>query len=226
MKRKLGTITIGQSPRLDVIPEMIEFLGENVEIIEEGALDGLTYSEILELEIKEDDYILVSTLRDGNSVKFAERHILPRLQICIDNLESQGADIILFICTGVFPNIFKSGKPLLYPQKIMHSVIPKLINKGKVAVIIPHKDQVVQSKKKWKKSGIDAMFVSASPYSKEDELHDVINELKGKDIDLAVMDCIGYTREMKKRLSEETGIKVILARTIVARILGEMLSSW
>lgn len=225
MKRKLGTITIGQSPRVDVIPEMIEFLGENVDIIEVGALDGLTYNEILKLDTKEDDYILVSTLRDGNSVKFAERHILPRLQNCIDNLERQGTDIILFICTGVFPDIFKSNKPLLYPQKIMHGVIPRLIDKGKMAVIIPDKDQVIQNKKKWKESGIDVIVVPASPYSKEDELYNAINELKGKDIDLVVMDCIGYTLEMKKRLAEETGIKVILARSIVARILGEMLNS-
>ncbi len=90
MKRKLGTITIGQSPRDDVIPEMLPYLGENVEVIQAGALDGLTYEEILEFEPKEGDYVLVSKLRDGRSVKFAEKHILPRLQNCIDKLEAEG----------------------------------------------------------------------------------------------------------------------------------------
>lgn len=42
MKKKIGAITIGQSPRIDVIPEMQEILGENVIILEAGALDGLT----------------------------------------------------------------------------------------------------------------------------------------------------------------------------------------
>ena len=46
MKKKIGAITIGQSPRIDVIPEMQEILGENVIILEAGALDGLTKKDI------------------------------------------------------------------------------------------------------------------------------------------------------------------------------------
>ena len=42
MKRKLGVITIGQSPRDDVIPEMVEFIGKDIEVLQAGALDGLT----------------------------------------------------------------------------------------------------------------------------------------------------------------------------------------
>src|SRR5699024_12551875 len=99
-----------------MIPEMIEFLGEDVEVLQSGALDGLILEEIEAFTIGKDDYVLVSKLRDGSSVKFAERHILTRLQKCIDKLESQGVDIILFICTGVFPDGFKSNVPILYPQ--------------------------------------------------------------------------------------------------------------
>ncbi|WP_347354356.1 AroM family protein [Acetoanaerobium noterae] len=117
MKRKLGAITIGQSPRDDVIPEMIELLGDDIEVLQAGALDGLTLEEIEKFTPEKGDYVLVSKLRDGSSVKFAERHILPRLQECIDKLENEGADIILFICTGVFPDIFESTVPILYPQK-------------------------------------------------------------------------------------------------------------
>ena len=41
MRRRLGIVTIGQTPRTDVIPEMAEVLGPGVEIVERGALDGL-----------------------------------------------------------------------------------------------------------------------------------------------------------------------------------------
>lgn len=225
MKRKLGTITIGQSPRDDVIPEMLPYLGENVEVIQAGALDGLTYEEILEFEPKEGDYVLVSKLRDGRSVKFAEKHILPRLQNCIDKLEAEGVEVILFICTGAFPDIFTSKKPILYPQKILHGVTPNLLGKGKLAVITPDEDQIFQSQKKWSETGVDVIVVKGSPYSKEDELGEAIRELKRyKGIDIIVMDCIGYNQEMKKRVSKETGIPVVLARTMVARVLGEILN--
>lgn len=224
MKRKLGAITIGQSPRIDVIPEMAGFFGDRIEVIEAGALDGLTYEEILAFEPKEDDYVLVSKLKDGRSVKFAERHILPRLQGCIDKLEKEGAEVILFICTGVFPDIFKSQKPILYPQKILHGIAPQLVSKGKLAVITPDKDQVQQSHEKWSQTGAEVIVVPASPYIKEDELSGAILALRDRDIDIIAMDCIGYNQAMKKRVSEGTGKPVVLARTMVARVLGEMLN--
>ncbi|MCR3923245.1 MAG: AroM family protein, partial [Firmicutes bacterium] len=68
MKRKIGAITVGQSPRDDVIPEMVPFLGDDVEVIQVGALDGMEYDEILELKPIKGDYVLVSKLRDGRSV--------------------------------------------------------------------------------------------------------------------------------------------------------------
>jgi protein AroM len=39
---KVGLITVGQAPRSDVVPDMAAILGGDVEIIEAGALDGLT----------------------------------------------------------------------------------------------------------------------------------------------------------------------------------------
>lgn len=223
--KKLGTITIGQSPRNDVIPEMLPFLGKNVEVIQAGALDGLTYEEILQFKPEEGDYVLVSKLRDGRSVKFAERFILPRLQACIDKLESEGADIILFICTGVFPNIFKSLKPILYPQKILHGVTPRLVDKGKVAVITPDEDQIDQSLNKWKETGAKVIVVKGSPYGEENEIEEAINDLNREgDIEVIIMDCIGYTEAMKNLVSAGTGKPVVLARTMVARVLGEILN--
>jgi len=224
MKRKLGAITIGQSPRDDVIPEMIEFLGDDIEVLQAGALDGLTLEEIEKFTPEKGDYVLVSKLRDGSSVKFAEIHILPRLQECIDKLENEGADIILFICTGVFPDIFESTVPILYPQKIIHGVVPNLLDKGKLAIITPDKDQEKQSEDKWKEVVSQVEVVSASPYTEEDELSEAIDILKDSHANIIVMDCMGYTCEMKKRVSKETGKMVVLSRTIVARVVGEILN--
>lgn len=224
MKRKLGAITIGQSPRNDVIPEMEKYLGEDIEIIQAGALDGLTVDEIKDFQPEKDDYVLVSKLRDGSSVKFAERYILPRLQDCIDKLEKEGADIILFICTGVFPDIFKSKIPIIYPEKILHSLVPSLLDKGNLAVVTPDKLQVNQSKEKWKETREEVKVLAASPYSKNDEFSEIIEEFKKDKTDIIVLDCMGYTQEMKDRISEATGKIVILSRTIVARVLGEILN--
>ena len=42
MRRKIiGAVTIGQAPRVDIMPELMEILGPGIEIKEAGALDGL-----------------------------------------------------------------------------------------------------------------------------------------------------------------------------------------
>ena len=40
--------------------------------------------------------------------------------------------------------------------------------------------------------------------------------------DLIVMDCIGYTLAMKDRVREIAGVPVLLARSVVARMLAEL----
>ena len=46
-----------------------------------------------------------------------------------------------------------------------------------------------------------------------------MKELPGS---LVVMDCIGYTRAMKAKVAAATGKRVVLSRTLVARIVDEL----
>ena len=41
-------------------------------------------------------------------------------------------------------------------------------------------------------------------------------------VDLIVLDCIGFTKEMKRMFAEFTGKPVILPRTLLARVVSEM----
>ena len=52
MKPRVGMITVGQSPRDDIVPNMSQVLGANIEVIEKGALDGLSTEEIHSLAPK------------------------------------------------------------------------------------------------------------------------------------------------------------------------------
>lgn len=68
VKMKVGAITIGQSPRADVVQELLPLMGEQVELIQAGALDGLTREDIQAFAPGPEDYTLISRLRDGSSV--------------------------------------------------------------------------------------------------------------------------------------------------------------
>ena len=76
----VGLVTIGQSPRADVVPDMAEILGPGIDIREAGALDGLTRAEIAALAPGPGDEILVTRLADASSVFVAKRHVVARVQ--------------------------------------------------------------------------------------------------------------------------------------------------
>src|SRR5262245_31141310 len=77
---KVGLITVGQSPRSDVVPDMAAILGGDVEIVEAGALDGLDGERIAALAPQGDDEILVTRLSDGSPVFVGKTGMIPLIE--------------------------------------------------------------------------------------------------------------------------------------------------
>lgn len=224
MSVKIGAITIGQAPRTDVVQDILPILGDNIELLQSGALDDLTIEDINNFsEIVADDYVLVSKMRDGTEVKFAERHVLHLLQGCIDKLEAQGVAAILFLCTGDFEEVFTSSVPLIFPNKIISALVPILAPSSSIVTLTPSQDQVAQSKHKWSKLVRKVTPIAASPYKDSAEAIDKAAALiVNTDADLVVMDCIGYSEQMKQHLRSKTGKNILLSRTLIARIIKDL----
>ncbi len=221
-KKVLGTVTLGQSPRADLIPEMRPHLGSDVEIIEAGALDGLTLDEVHTLYPDKGDYVLITRMSDGTQVKIAEKHILPRMQEKIDSLTRQGVQVIALVCTGEFPG-FRSSKLLVEPQKVLFGTVKAVAEGHKLGVFIPDIDQVEHAKTRWSRVTGDLVVEPASPYGSMDAIIEAAEKLRVAGVQIAVLDCIGYTDAVKKAVKEILGVPVVLARSIVARVLGELL---
>ena len=221
--KKLGLITIGQSPRTDVTPDLIPIFGPDIQLCQAGALDGMTAEEIAAFAPEEGDYVLISKLRDGTSAVFAEKHILPRLQQCIRELEDQGAELIMFLCTGSFP-AFESRVPLVFPCAVLNGTVPALAGRSRIGAITPKEEQIDQCAHKWKDYVQSVQVVAGSPYGEPEELDRAAKEMAGMDVDLVVLDCIGYTSAMKERVRQLSGKPVVLSRTIAARVVMELLA--
>ena len=80
MTTRVGLITVGQAPRSDVVPDMAAMLGGDVEIVEAGALDGLSREEMAALAPEGDDEIIVTRLADGGSVFVGKTKMIPRIE--------------------------------------------------------------------------------------------------------------------------------------------------
>lgn len=219
---KIGAITVGQSPRTDVMKDIQDIFKDKAEILQKGALDGLTRDEIAKFTPEEGDYVLVSRLTDGSSVTFAERYVLPIIQKCINELEKEGVKLIMFFCTGTFPDTLTSNVPLIYPCNILHSIVPILSKNSSIITFTPSKLQVEQCEIKWRSYVDKAVSLAASPYGDFEEIINAAEKAKDMEGDLIVLDCIGFSQEMKEAAARISGKLVILPRTLLARVISEL----
>ena len=222
--RKIGAITIGQSPRTDVIPDLERLLPPDTEIIQAGVLDGLMEDDIRALEPsspEKDGAILVSRLKNGNWVRMAENKILPIVQKRIEGLEEKGVSLILMLCTGTFPDDFQCSVPIVFPQKILYGVVPAIA--GKAGIVSPDPSQIGNTLERWRQILPSVMAESANPYSGAEGLEDIGRRFAEEGAEACVLDCIGYDTKMKERMERASGLPVVLPRTLVARVISEIL---
>lgn len=223
MKKRIGTVTIGQSPRVDIVPEILGIMGPDVEVVEAGALDGLSKEEIAAFAPKADDYVLVTRLADGSSVQVAEHYITPRIIQKIQNHFANGIPLVFLLCTGEFPSFEEAGI-LIRPEKILFNTVEAVAKGMRIGVLTPSPDQIPQSTARWKKLSDNVKSVAASPYVNGPEaVKKAAEELKAWGAQISIMDCMGYTRAMQETVRTITGKPVILGRGIAARVVAELL---
>jgi protein AroM len=170
------------------------------------------------------DYVLVTRIKDGTSVEVSRRHVFPRVQKCIEELEEIGADLTLLLCTGEFPQI-EAKKLLIMPDVLVSNVVWGILKRGKLGIVVPEKEQIPLLKRKWKKKEVSLVITAANPYGKIRALEEAGNFLAKGDVDLIVLDCIGFTPQAKELFRRLTGKPVVLPQTILGRVLKELIST-
>lgn len=223
--RRVGTVTIGQSPRSDVTPDLMALLGPDAELVEEGALNGLSQAEIAALAPGPGDPVLVSRLADGRQVRLRRFAMDPLVQAAFDRLAGR-VDLILMLCTGSLPHV-KSACPVLYPEELLLRVVGGMLSGSPVpyGVITPAPEQVAEQKERWAAAaGVEPAVVACSPYQAQglaQNLAEAAHQLKAAGARLIILDCLGYSRRMKRAVCQATGLPTVLARGLLGRVAAE-----
>jgi len=222
--KKIGTITVGQAPRPDITREITALFDNKVEVIEVGVWDNVSSADMEQYKPKGDEDRLLTRFQDGTEIVYAERYIFPRMQACVDKLESQGVCLILMYCNGLFPEMV-SHVPLIYPRDCMDGFIKAFAKNIKVAVLTPTEEFVPQWDTIWKRLTDNATIFTAHAYGdhKMKDLEITSQKIKAQDFDLISLDCMGYTLDTQEHLRSLTGKPVVLARTLMARMAAEYL---
>jgi protein AroM len=204
---------------------MQEVLGAGVEVLERGALDGLDIPAIAALAPGPEDEVLVTRLRGGASVFVAHRHVVPRVQACLADLDRAGVALNAVLCTGAFPGL-ASAAPLLTPDRLLLGVLRSLAWTGRLGVLAPSAAHVPQTRTRWRGYGLDPVIGVLSPYDEESQamLGLAVDALASGEAGLVVLDCMGYRRKVKEEIRALLGVPVLHANLLVARVAAEVLA--
>ncbi|MDR7542998.1 MAG: AroM family protein [Armatimonadota bacterium] len=223
----IAMITVGQAPRDDLVPHMAQVFSRKVTIWQAGVLDGLSREAMADLAPDLGEVGIVARLLDGSNVLLSHGKILPRVQALVDRAVAQGAGLIVILC-GADWSALRSPTLIVNPGKVFPAVVSALASGWRLGVIKPSPGQIQQARRQFAERGIQAVVTAASPYTGEQRLRDVraaAEELRAAGVDLVWMTCVGMDEAMRAVVREVTGKPVILARTILARIIDEFLTA-
>ncbi len=205
----------------------IEPLLPGVEILERGALDGFGDDELDRLTQQKRDPVLATRRRDGREIIVAEDDVMAGLRTGIADLNGCGVEAILLLCTGTFPSL-ESAVPILYPEHLLSHFVRAVSGGSSVGVMTPAEAQIPFQRRRWQEALGDGNRLQvryASPYADGalNEVETKAQELATQGAEMLILDCLGYTRQMRERARRTAGKPVVLARTVVARAAAELL---
>ncbi len=219
----LGLATIGQSPRNDVVQSMFEPLAEPV-LLQAGALDALSATEIAALSPQSGEHPLVTRLVDGTEVVIAKERVTPLMRGAIQKLEAEGATIICVLCTGEFSGL-TSRRRIVYPDRVLAGVVDAILPAGTLGVVMPHAGQRDTMLHKWSRPDRAVELSVVSPYDGSGSFESAATALLAAGAELIVLDCMGYTRAMQAEAQAAAPIPVVVANAMVGAVLASMLPS-
>jgi DNA-binding CsgD family transcriptional regulator len=208
---RIAFVTIGQAPRPDIVPDILEMLDVSVAYDEFGALDHLTRSEIGLHPPRPGGRSLYTRLADGSHVEADADFVEDRLQDLMGRLDKRGYELIVLISTGVFRPI-AIATPFVHGQRALDAWIAALVmGDCRIGVIYPL-DQQTRTAPQHGLLIQNARFAAAT--GDAGTLADAASQLQ--EADFVLMHSVGYTQAMAREVAIAAGKPVVTARRIIA----------
>jgi len=221
MPKRIAFVTIGQSPRDDVMPDIVAECRTAFDATEVGVLDDLDEAGIAAFAPRPSDPVLVSRLRTGRGVLLGKPAVEERLRGIFARLDAQGFDLIVLLCTGTFGH-FDLKTRFLEPQLVVDNFMPGLAYGAKtLGALLPEPGQAADF---IDLPGVKTVTASASPYALDPfpALQQAGASLASAD--MIMMHCIGYTEAMRQAVMRAAGRPVLLSRRLVAHAIDLLLT--
>ena len=178
--QRVAFITIGQSPRSDMVPEILSHLDAEIEPLEYGVLDGLPIETLRAHAPRPGEQSLITRLSDGNDVVLSKTWVQRRLMEMCQEILDDRIDIIVLLSTGLFTQ-FRPLCTTINSQRVIDRTIETLAAAGlTIGLIVPLAEQIEDIVKHGAASG-QTLGAAALP-GDEAALANAVRSLGGCDI--------------------------------------------
>ncbi|KAB0266144.1 AroM family protein [Microvirga brassicacearum] len=209
---RVAFVGVGQTPRLDVVPEILAQLDLPIAATEFGALDGLTDAEIAELAPRVDEHALVTRLADGTDVVISKPRVGERLARILAGFAPSDFDLVVILSTGLFRE-FESRCLTVNAQRAMESGVLALAAHGGVIGLVQPLAQQVAEVNVTALSPYRIVLSHAAPGDRDALAHALIDLAESE---IIVLNSVGFNEADRAMVARASGKPVVLARRIVA----------
>ena len=222
MKKKIVAVTVGQSPRNDIVPELENICNGRYEFLQSGGLDNLSEQEILDMQNNINGEYLITKNNTGKRVKVPKNIAVNRMKSCFNKGFEQGAEAGIILCTFENFNELTSNKVIIKPQKLMLNYMKSIAIDKNIGIIYPSAELIDIAVENWSKASSNVTVKAYRADEPVEKLLSNVNELILGGAEFIVLDCISYTVEMKEKIKSICKIPVILPRTLIISALDEL----
>lgn len=219
---RIGTLTIGQSPRPDLVASLKQRFPE-AEIIEVGALDPLDHSDLPPRNCtKGAAYLLTTRMRDGSLVHVPETFLMPFMANGLKRLETKCLKAIFLLCAGTFAEL-SSPVPLIKPFVLAHEMLANIGIK-QLGIIAPIPEQVKPIQDRWEAAGFEVTVWAADATQPDEAFIGTVKRYQAeKKFKALVLDYVGHPAEVSQTLQNKLDIPVIDLGEIAVATLAAIL---
>lgn len=208
-------VSAGQSPRDDIMLEVLDLTDRPMEIEEIGALDGLDETELEMMAPAVDEQRIFTRLEDGSAVVVAAAPLEIRVANICAELDSMGYDLIVVLSTGLYSE-FRTFTPLLHAQQVMDTWFASIsMTECNLGVIHPLKEQAAVTRKRL--GGMMKIQTNCVLGDRSNRFEQAAQKLKK--CDLIILNSVSYNREMAKKIGVLAGRPIVTARNVLANAL-------
>lgn len=216
-------VTIGQTPRLDMVPEMrTEILAGLPEgalaIAEFGVLDGKQGAALDAFAARDGHPTFATRLKDGREMTVDVAAIEAELNRLLDGLDGR-FDLIVLLCTGTHVEPLQNSL-VIEAQRVVDANFEALgASAQRLGVLLPLARQMAEFGQRHVFSR-PVTLAAASPYA-EGDFEAAAEALA--DCDLVVMHCMGFSAGMAARMRGRVRAPILVSRRVVAAAVRQLI---